>query len=42
MYLQEADGKVEPWSDFWNRAQPVILGLGMRLDEDGYGLPTEE
>jgi hypothetical protein len=38
MYLLDADGKVEEWTAFWSRAQPILLTLGMKLDEDGYGL----
>jgi hypothetical protein len=30
-------GEVESWSEFWSRTQPVMLALGMKLDEEGYG-----
>jgi hypothetical protein len=25
------------WQDFWTKAQPVVLALGLELDKEGYG-----
>lgn len=40
MYLM--DGEVDNWGEFWSRAQPVVLSLGMKLDEVGFGLNLDE
>ncbi|KAF5376905.1 hypothetical protein D9615_007354 [Tricholomella constricta] len=35
-------GGLEAWSAFWARTQPVVLELGMKLDEKGFGWTEEE
>jgi len=30
-------GQLRAWTEFWSRAQPVLLALGMKLDEGGFG-----
>ncbi|KAF9457882.1 hypothetical protein BDZ94DRAFT_1272009 [Collybia nuda] len=40
MYLMDAE--VDNWGEFWSRAQPVVLSLGMKLDEVGFGLNIDE
>ena len=35
-------GEMQNWMEFWSRAQPVVLALGMKLDEEGYGLDSDE
>ncbi|KAF8955341.1 hypothetical protein BDZ97DRAFT_1858331, partial [Flammula alnicola] len=42
VHLAEPDGAVEDWKEFWARAQPVLLGLGEKLDEAGYGIDLEK
>ncbi|TFK33170.1 hypothetical protein BDQ12DRAFT_691592 [Crucibulum laeve] len=32
---------IEQWREFWMRAQPALLSLGMKLDEDGFGMGEE-
>jgi hypothetical protein len=40
MYLVNDTIEPENWTEFWSRAQPVVLALGMKLDEEGYGYPS--
>ncbi|GLB36903.1 hypothetical protein LshimejAT787_0311900 [Lyophyllum shimeji] len=42
MYAAEDLSALKTWSEFWARAQPVILELGMKLDEKGFGLTEED
>lgn len=42
VHLVNGDGEVENWTEFWSRAQSVVLGLGMKLAEEGYGLDLDE
>ncbi|KAF8060662.1 hypothetical protein FPV67DRAFT_302071 [Lyophyllum atratum] len=43
MYLTDSDiSDLETWSDFWMRAQPVVLELGMKLDEKGFGVTEDD
>ncbi|KAG5634049.1 hypothetical protein H0H81_003617 [Sphagnurus paluster] len=42
MYLGEEISTLETWSEFWSRAQPVVLELGMKLDEKGFGWSEED
>ncbi|KAG6817502.1 hypothetical protein H0H87_008128 [Tephrocybe sp. NHM501043] len=42
MYLTEEISDLRTWSDFWSRAQPIVLELGMKLDEKGFGLPKDD
>lgn len=43
MYIVHGEAPEVPvWSEFWSRAQPIILTLGMKLDEDGYGFKKSE
>ncbi|KAG6840477.1 hypothetical protein C0991_006460 [Blastosporella zonata] len=42
MYLTEKIPDLETWTSFWARAQPVVLELGMKLDEKGFGLPKDD
>jgi len=38
-YIQDGVAPEVPvWTEFWSRAQPIILTLGMNLDTDGYGI----
>jgi len=42
--LQE-DGEalaVPAWAEYWSRVQPVLLTLGMKLDEEGFGFDKRE
>ena len=32
------EGVLDNWGEFWSRAEPVVLSLGTKLDEDGFGL----
>jgi len=34
----DATKVIEQWRPFWERAQPVVLALGMKLDEEGFGM----
>ncbi|KAF9497711.1 hypothetical protein BDN71DRAFT_560360 [Pleurotus eryngii] len=39
------DGKsldLQEWTAFWERAQPILLDLASKLDEQGFGLDKEE
>lgn len=42
VYLVDTSLDVEAWREFWPRAQPIILSLGMKLDENGFGLKPED
>ncbi|KAG5640482.1 hypothetical protein DXG03_008341, partial [Asterophora parasitica] len=33
---------LKAWSEFWGRTQPVVLELGMKLDEKGFGWNEED
>ncbi|KAF8951527.1 hypothetical protein BDZ97DRAFT_1886056 [Flammula alnicola] len=41
IHLEEPDGAVEDWREFWARAQPVLFGLGEKLHEAGFGIDSE-
>ncbi|KAF8878401.1 hypothetical protein BD779DRAFT_1554448 [Infundibulicybe gibba] len=41
VHLTDPDGEVADWRTFWGRAQPIILDLGMQLDEAGFGLKDD-
>jgi len=41
-YLFEDISPLETWSQFWARAQPVVLELGIKLDEKGFGLTEDD
>jgi hypothetical protein len=45
-YLLNGDGNItadlQTWTAFWARAQPVLLELGMKLDEKGFGMDLDE
>jgi len=34
--------QLRAWSGFWSRTQPILLALGMKLDENGFGHELEE
>ncbi|RDB27332.1 hypothetical protein Hypma_004420 [Hypsizygus marmoreus] len=42
MYLMDSINALENWSEVWPRIQPVVLELGMKLDEKGFGLNLDE
>ncbi|KAG6812704.1 hypothetical protein H0H92_001207 [Tricholoma furcatifolium] len=42
MYLMDDIPDLQTWTAFWSRAQPVVIDLGMKLDEKGFGLPKDE
>jgi hypothetical protein len=45
MYVVNSSGEIieaENWTQFWSRAQPVVLTLGMKLDEEGYGFRSDK
>ncbi|KAF8996432.1 hypothetical protein BDQ17DRAFT_1364434 [Cyathus striatus] len=42
VHLATREGEVADWAEFWGRAQPILLQLAMKLDEDGYGLKLED
>lgn len=42
MYLTGTISDLETWTTFWSRVQPVVIELGMKLDEAGFGLPKDE
>ncbi|KAG6919354.1 hypothetical protein DXG01_006902 [Tephrocybe rancida] len=42
MYLTESIPDLETWTAFWSRVQPVVIELGMKLDEKGFGLPKDD
>ncbi|KAJ7499858.1 hypothetical protein FB451DRAFT_46799 [Mycena latifolia] len=35
--IYSEDSDIQAWRDFWSRAQPVILELGVQLDKAGFG-----
>ncbi|KAJ6579620.1 hypothetical protein DFH09DRAFT_1147078 [Mycena vulgaris] len=35
--MYDVDSDTRAWREFWNRAQPVILELGVQLDQAGFG-----
>jgi hypothetical protein len=34
--------EVQDWKEFWGRAMPVLMELGMRLDDAGFGIGEDE
>lgn len=44
MYLagEKIAPEVPAWTEFWNRAQPIVLALGLELDAGGYGDKDKE
>ena len=42
MHVVNGVDETENWTEFWTRAQPVVLALGMKLDEEGYGFDSDE
>ena len=43
----QASGKfpteeVQDWKEFWGRAMPVLMELGIRLDDAGFGMGEEK
>ncbi|KAG6874516.1 hypothetical protein C0995_010427 [Termitomyces sp. Mi166 len=42
VYLTDKISDLETWTTFWSRVQPVIIELGMKLDEKGFGFPEDE
>ncbi|KAG6836237.1 hypothetical protein H0H93_009929 [Arthromyces matolae] len=41
-YLKDDIVDIETWSEFWSRTQPVIVDLGTKLNDKGFGLPADE
>ena len=35
-------GEVQEWKEFWERAMPILMELGMRLDDAGFGIGEDE
>jgi len=33
---------VQDWKEFWGRAMPVLMELGMRLDDAGFAIGEDE
>lgn len=38
----EQDVSVEEWKEFWEKASPILLATGLKLDEKGYGFDKDE
>lgn len=41
VYLANGDPDAQEWIDFWSRAEPVLIALGEKLSESGFGVDPE-